>query len=60
MSQLEGTENRVAVARSDYNEVARSYNTKVQTFPTNILAGMFGLANKHTSNQPPALKLCQK
>ena len=46
MSQLEGTENRVAVARSDYNEVARSYNTKVQTFPTNILAGMFGFGKQ--------------
>lgn len=40
--QLEGTENRIAVARSDYNEAASRYNTRVQTFPTNITAGLFG------------------
>lgn len=40
--QLEGTENRIAVARNDFNEAARSYNTTVQTFPTNIVAGIFG------------------
>lgn len=39
--QLEGTENRIAIARGDYNEVARGYNTQVQTFPTNIAAGLF-------------------
>ncbi len=42
MGQLEGTENRIQVARSDYNEIARPYNTRVQTFPTNLIAGMFG------------------
>lgn len=42
MNQLEGTENRIQVARSDYNEVARPYNTRIQTFPTNLIAGMFG------------------
>lgn len=42
MNQLEGTENRIQVARSDYNEVARPYNTRIQTFPTNVIAGMFG------------------
>lgn len=42
MDQLEGTENRIQVARSDYNEIARPYNTRVQTFPTNLVAGMFG------------------
>lgn len=40
--QLEGTENRIAVARNDFNEAARGYNTTVQTFPTNLVAGMFG------------------
>lgn len=40
--QLEGTENRITVARNDLNRVAGTYNTKVQTFPTNLLAGMFG------------------
>ena len=42
LAQVEGTENRVNVARTDYNEVARSYNTQIQRFPTNIIAGMFG------------------
>lgn len=41
-SQLEGTENRIAVARKDLNAVAGKYNTKIQTFPTSIIAGMFG------------------
>ena len=38
-SQLEGTENRIAVERNKFNEVARQYNTKRRTFPTNIIAG---------------------
>lgn len=42
MAQLEGTENRIAVATSDLNEVTRQYNTKVQTIPTNIVAGLSG------------------
>jgi LemA protein len=33
MSQLEGTENRITVARSDYNEAVRQYNTTIRTFP---------------------------
>ncbi len=40
--QLEGTENRIAVARNDFNEAASAYNTRIQTFPTNITAGIFG------------------
>lgn len=40
--ELAGTENRIAVARRDYNEAARSYNTTIRRFPTNIIAGMFG------------------
>jgi LemA protein len=46
MSQLEGTENRIQVARSDFNEVARPYNTRLQTFPTNLVAGMFGFEQR--------------
>ena len=41
-SQLEGTENRIAVARSDYTEAVRAYNTGVRTFPRNLVAGLFG------------------
>lgn len=40
--QLEGTENRIAVARRDYNEIVRGYNVVVKRFPKNVLAGMFG------------------
>ena len=42
MDELSGTENRIAVARLDYNEVVRGYNLKVKRFPTSIFAGMFG------------------
>ena len=42
MVQLEGTENRIAVARGDFNEAARPYNTRIQTFPTSLVAGLFG------------------
>jgi LemA protein len=41
-SQLEGTENRIAVERMRYNDVAREYNTTLQSFPTNLIAGLFG------------------
>lgn len=45
ITQLEGTENRIQVARSDYGTAARDYNVKTQTFPTNIIAGMFGFTS---------------
>lgn len=41
-AQLEGTENRITVARRDYNEAVRQYNTEIRSFPTNLLAGAFG------------------
>jgi LemA protein len=40
--ELAGTENRIAVERRRYNETVKTYNIKVRTFPTNILAGIFG------------------
>lgn len=40
--QLEGTENRISVARQDYNTAARQYNTFVRTFPYNLTAKVFG------------------
>lgn len=43
-SQIEGTENRIAVAREDYTVAVRDYNVRVGTFPKNILAGMFNFA----------------
>ena len=40
--QLEGTENRIAVARQDYNTAATNYNSKLRRFPSNIIASIFG------------------
>ena len=40
--QLEGTENRIAVARRDYIEAVRRFNTARRSFPTNFVAGIFG------------------
>lgn len=40
--QLEGSENRISVERMNYNETVKNYNTKLRTFPTNIIAGLFG------------------
>lgn len=42
-AQLEGTENRIAVARKDYNDVSGSYNGRIQRFPTNLVAGVGNL-----------------
>ena len=44
--QLEGTENRVSKARTDYNEIVKTYNKKVKVFPGKIWAGMFGFNEK--------------
>ncbi|WP_372708298.1 LemA family protein [Brevundimonas sp.] len=49
-SQLEGTENRISVARRDYNEAVQSYNTSLRTFPTIIWAKTF-----HGGSQPMQL-----
>lgn len=46
MTQLEGTENRIGVARRDYNEAVRLYNVRVQRFPTNLFAAMFGFGTE--------------
>ncbi|HRX93334.1 MAG TPA: LemA family protein [Chitinophagaceae bacterium] len=45
-AQLEGTENRINVARNDFNRAVNTYNTKVRSFPMNLLAGMFGFKVK--------------
>jgi LemA protein len=44
MAQLEGTENRIAVARKDFNDAVLSYNVRVRTFPSNLIAGLLGFA----------------
>ncbi|HFI0293533.1 TPA: LemA family protein [Streptococcus suis] len=42
ITELEGTENRILVARKDYNAVATTYNKKIKRFPTSIYANLFG------------------
>ena len=41
MSQLEGTENRITIARNDYNQAVQQYNTRIRTFPDAIGAKVF-------------------
>ncbi len=45
-TQLEGTENRIAVERRRFNEAARGYNTAIRRFPANVVAGMFGFEKR--------------
>ncbi len=45
-AQLEGTENRIAVARKEFNAAAQTYNLAVRRFPANLVAGIFGFEKK--------------
>lgn len=64
--ELAGTENRIAVARQDYNAVAKAYNTKIRTFPSNIVAGLFGFEKvayfeaDESANQAPKVDFSDK
>jgi LemA protein len=61
LAQLEGTENRIAVARKRYIEGVQAYNVTVRSFPSNLTAKMFGhqvkpnftVENESTISQPP-------
>lgn len=44
--ELAGTENRIAVARKDYNDAVQSYNAKIKSLPTSLYAGAFGFTAK--------------
>ncbi len=46
MSQIEGTENRISVERKRYNDQVQSYNLKVKTFPSSIIAGLTGFTER--------------
>ena len=46
MDELAGTENRISVERRRYNDLVQDYNTQIKTFPTNMMAGMFGFTPK--------------
>lgn len=45
-TQIEGTENRINIARRDYNAAVNTYNLKVKTFPNNLFAGVFNFHEK--------------
>jgi LemA protein len=61
-SQLEGTENRITVARNNFNEETRRYNTLIRRFPSNIIANMLGSEKRpyfesaEGSNQAPKVQ----
>lgn len=66
-SQLEGTENRIQTARSDYNTAVKDFNVSARTFPGNIFAGIFGFkakeefkATEGSENAPDVEKLFDK
>jgi len=44
--EMAGTENRIAVARRDFNDAVRDYNTYIRSFPNNLTSGMFGFDKK--------------
>ena len=54
--ELAGTENRIAVERRKYNELVQRYNTDIQIFPRNVVAGMFGFQrnNDYFTTEPGA------
>jgi LemA protein len=58
--ELAGTENRIAVERRRYNEAVRTFNQKVRSFPTNMIAGMFGFEKRAYFEAPEAAKVAPK
>jgi LemA protein len=53
-TQLEGTENRITVARNDFNSAVQTYNTQVRRFPTNIFAGIMGFRAREGFQADPS------
>ena len=54
--ELAGTENRIAVERRRFNESVRAYNVKVRSFPSNIIAAIFGFDRKEAFEAPEEAK----
>ncbi len=50
--QLEGAENRISTARTDYNKAVKTYNVKIRRFPSNIMASIFGFGAKEMYEAP--------
>jgi LemA protein len=59
-AQLEGTENRITVARKDFNDAVVLYNTSVRSFPTVLYAGMFHFSEKPYFNATPGSEVAPK
>ena len=59
-SQLEGTENRIAVERRRFNESVQVFNTRIRSFPTNLVAGVFGFHSKAYFEANPAAQTAPK
>lgn len=57
---LEGTENRITVERQKYNDLVRVYDTKVKTFPSSIIAKIFGIAPREYFNVPAESQVVPK
>lgn len=60
MNELEGTENRINVARKDYNAAVQEYNTQARSFPTNITAGLFKFKEKEMFKSDPGAEKAPK
>ena len=60
IAELEGTENRIGVARTDYNNIATEYNQDIRKFPKNILANMFGFKQVDLINAEEGAKTAPK
>jgi len=58
--ELTGTENKIAYSRQHYNDMVMIFNTKVQVFPTNVLAGMFNFTKKDMFAAPEEEKKAVK
>jgi len=58
--ELAGTENRIAVERRRYNEMVKTYNIKIRSFPANLLAGMYGFEKAAFFEVPEAAKAVPK
>ena len=52
MDQLEGAENRISVARMDYNTAVSDYNKRLRRFPSSLIANMFGFEKRETFKAP--------
>ena len=59
-AQLEGTENRIAVARRDFNDAVQQYDTAIKSFPAVFYAGAFGFREKPYFNAAPGAQTAPK